>query len=200
MNSYIVIALFAIFTVSYVILSYLLFIKKINSPFSDIKLKESFNFLNKELVSPLMSIENLYEKYKSLPPRTFVFAKLEIDNGKIKYDDSFINSAMELVSKLIITVGIAVITLTASIQVAVLSFAQNNSFLKEINQLGWLKDIKDSHKGLIYTLDSSNSFITVCGALFILSMFILLLTNLKKDEFNRHSLVIQEIEKEKEKK
>ncbi|MDK8188789.1 hypothetical protein QP794_01665 [Paenibacillus sp. UMB7766-LJ446] len=199
MNSYIVIALFAIFTVSYVIISYHLFIKKINSPFSNIKLKESFNFLNKELISPLMSIEKLYEKYRSLPPRKFIFSKMEIDNGKLKHDDSFINSVIELASKLIITVGIAVITLTASIQVAVLSFAQNNTSLKEIDQLGWLTNITNSHKGLIYTLNSSNSFITVCGILFIFSMLILLLTNLKKDEFNRHSLVIQEIEKEKNK-
>lgn len=147
-NDWIIFASAIIFLVLVLLLEFVRyrgFLKFLSAPFKRIRIN------NDELFNDYRATSKLYESYKRLPKDLLTIVKLSIRSNDYKHDP-FIQM-VELLSKLVLTVAIAIMGVVMTMSVAVLNFLQNDNELKK-DYHTWFKSVRDMFDNFTSGLNS----------------------------------------------
>ncbi|MCM3292390.1 hypothetical protein M3661_19910 [Paenibacillus sp. MER 180] len=171
------------------IISFYFYKKKLKKPFRRIVIDKQ------DIILECKDISVLYSSYKRIPPEMFTIVKLNLKSMDPK---SLIKEIVDFAIKLVLTLGVSLIGLTATISGILLNYAQKN---KEGTEKQFSDAWSDITSDLIQYIklipDTAWNALTVSSCIFALITANIFFTYLKKEEYEKHMNVIEQIEKER---
>ncbi|EPY08216.1 hypothetical protein PAALTS15_05793 [Paenibacillus alvei TS-15] len=162
--------------------------KKLKKPFRRIVIDKQ------DIIVECKDISVLYSSYKRIPPEMFTIVKLNLKSNDPNYP---IKEIVEFAIKLILTIGVALIGLTASVSGVLLSYAQNKEKIENQFTNAWSNVATDLVQAIKLVLNTSWNTLTISSCLFALITVDIYFTYLKKKEYEKHMNVIEQIENER---
>lgn len=138
-------------------------------------------------------ISRLYKSYKLLPTQSRTIIKMDLQSNDQKHDP--IIQFIDLFSKLVLSVGIALMGVVMTMNASVLNFIQSDEKLKK-NADNWIKTIQDTLDTFVIGLNGFQSTLLLCAIIFIFAAIHIYFSNKKQKIRSRHLIIIEQIEKE----
>lgn len=163
------------------------FEKALSLPFKKININERELYLDYKIT------DTLYQSYKKLPPGKFKIVKMSVKSRDV--ENSPLHQIIDVFTKLVLTIILAVMGVSVTISVALLGFLNDNAELKD-DYHTWVRSVQDI---LTTFIEGSNAFLSIIFIGIVLcsvSINHIVLSHRKKDLYKRHLTIINEIEKE----
>lgn len=150
---------------------------------------------NKDLLTGYPTTDSLYKSYKKLSKANFKVIKMSVRS--FDPDLGFIQQLIDLFTKLIFTIALALMSITITIFSSLLNnLNANKEELKKLDNSAWVKNLNGTLQGFLDGLETYQKFFFIALMIFILAINHTLLYTAKKNIHKRHLTIIEEIEKE----
>lgn len=171
-------------------LLYYRFRRKLAIPFRRIKIDKE------ELINGYTYTSGLHKSYSRLPPELLSTVKMSIQSNDYKYDP--IIQAIDLLSKLVLSVSITLMGLVMTMSSTVLNFLNSDNELKK-NRTSWVEKVQSMIDNFVTGIEGFESLLIICATVFSMAVTHIVFSNSKQKERNRHLIIIEQVEKEKDK-
>ncbi|MBG9735786.1 hypothetical protein [Paenibacillus alvei] len=169
---------------------YYRFRKKLSLPFRRIKIDKD------ELINGYAVTSELQKSYSRLPPELLSTVKMSIQSSDYKYDP--IIQTIDLLSKLVLSVSITLMGVVMTINSTVLNLLNNDEVLKK-NRVSWVEKVQSMVDSFVTGIEGFEALLIISTTVFSIAATHIVFSNLKQKERNRHLIIIEQVEKEKDK-
>ncbi|MCY9755338.1 hypothetical protein M5X00_13910 [Paenibacillus alvei] len=170
-------------------LVYRRFKKNLEWPFRRIVIDE------KEIIPKYRDTSILYESYKMLSPKMYKVVKMHLKSTE---NETPVLPIVELLIKIVFTLGLAFVGFTMSMSGVLLGQLQSNAEAKKDHFEAWYKIFSNLIQGYQSALDSYWNTFLFGVLIFLITMTHIIFIYLKKNLTKKHLVIIDQIESEKD--
>jgi len=143
-------------------------------------------------------ILDLYKKYRSLQKEEYKQSILYVKSRHFEKD--IMEHLIDLISKLLFGLVIAMMAFAATVNTATLTFLNNNDELKNSNFTSWQNSILETFTSFSKGMDAYSTVIVVSMIFFTMAAIRFLLLDHRKSILKQHLTAIEQLEKERNQK